>query len=1391
MLRSKDEKIRTLGQEVRFLISLVIELLQQDLLTQEDAETKRRDEILRFEQALNVFSKKHGEIIARLPVGLNKDDIAEHVKKILSAHPDYIAASKPLLDLLEGHIEKKEEEGDLEAMLDLMQLFTFVTDFIESPFVNGREKSPEAKVLFINDIIPQSLLEEELNQHNIVAIVCERGSSISHLSIIAEALDIPTLTGLGGVFSLVTPTDYIIVDGRNGEVIINPSNETIKRCTSDGLEIRAFEKYCQKKVDLTLAKEISQALEIVGSAQQEVELRRLKELGIKDIGLVRSELLKIFAKKEIPTVEEQLEAYLNIINAVEGMVTIRMLDKQPDKFIGCVPDSKLYGLEFYRSDPWGKILVRSQLEALILAHIKTGRIKILWPMISSFEDANFVLALYNEVKSELIMKGKISPEEAKDPEIGYMIELPAAVADRERIIDVANFVSIGTNDLIRFTFGLYDRDHISMDSRKYLETLQPALLTAIVQITESAIKRPGIQMCICGDIARYVKFALFILALNEHLHYSDKLKIALSMSATYIARFKEILRHVDLAKVEELFAAFFRGENVRAEDLDREVQRYVEEIIEEIKGSEEYKFFYQEYVLNRMQSANKNSSPLTQKIDLSQTLTALNPLAASAYALPAKRVGDGFLKVSYSFRQETVFFPLSAQIPSYRGRGPPKNAIYVSSPLKSSFRIVVAQERWQHMHALIAETKDLPFYKIDKTVFPDGDININIAIPSVLKGKDCTIIHPVFTDSDFVELMLAIGLLRDFGSRSISCVVQDTLLKDEALINVISNFAHISTIQEKFFISEDRSGLITTLSKYSRPKKMIPRLKNYIFSRILFSPSRDKILIFTESYAYLKERLAKKLGLPVVLINSEEINGRTIIDEHLPAIRNKGCLLIHSTRTSRGIVELVRILHLLTKGKAKEITLFIPYFAYSRQEDNYYMDRLGSIELERFSSDVAVQASLFCIGSPQELPDKGFSPYIIFILENARDIPAIIKKINKRKNILAVLSNVDLPLALKIPYIKINVSDMLKFYDVCAVKIDTQKNKIELYSSYRQGANSAKIILEIIRMFLDEIIVLNIHFFKQVKMDEFPAVKGLRITNINAFVHIVKYIKDKLGVGLEDIALIAPDKGIWEFVSATAQTLGIRSANYLEKTRLSSQKIEVRQKDLGVTDKTVIILDDIISTGGTMITAASLAREQGAKAVYLASTYGVFAKGLDVFKGKVNGVFTTNALGIAKNLLKDEMLEVIDIEDIIVEQIRQRSSSPIIERTPEDILAELDKTSGFFWRYLKDNPTARQILLRRLGDVLYDIKLPKLVNEKLKMNPLSIYVFGGVLWRSEADELQDLDVLTVIKGSATYKSLWELGNKPFYIEIIVRGEKDFASDPEIRNNLALLKLNTA
>ena len=354
---------------------------------------------------------------------------------------------------------------------------------------------PAGTVICVHDLTPS--MTATIDKKNVAAIVTETGGRTSHSAIIARALEIPAVLSVENSCTELTNGMTVIVDGSKGVVVADPDEATLAdytaRAEAFAAEKKALEAYRGKEtvtadgVKKILACNIGSPDDVTAALEHDAEA----------IGLFRSEFLFMDAK-ELPSENEQFEAYRKVATALKGNpVIIRTLDVGGDKEIPYLhmvkEENPFMGFRAVRYCLANPDQYKVQLRALLRASA-FGDVKIMIPLVTCVEEVLAVKELVEECKAELTEEGRKFNENI---EVGIMVETPAASLLADRLAEVADFFSIGTNDLIGYTM-CADRGNDTISN--LYQVYYPAVLRSLKNIIESGVKA-GIMVGMCGEAA--------------------------------------------------------------------------------------------------------------------------------------------------------------------------------------------------------------------------------------------------------------------------------------------------------------------------------------------------------------------------------------------------------------------------------------------------------------------------------------------------------------------------------------------------------------------------------------------------------------------------------------------------------------------------------------------------------------------------------------------------------------------------------------------------------------------------------------------------------------------------------------------------------------------------
>ncbi len=421
----------------------------------------------------------------------------------------------------------------------------------------GLANAPPGVILVAEDLSPADVAQ--VSRERIAGIVTEGGSRTSHVTIIARSFEIPAVVGAGSdLVRTLQDGARLIVDGRSGQVLIDPDPSSVaeyeKRLTDFEARTREYLRY----VDLPAETRDGAAIRLLANVDMREEIPHALRYGAQGIGLYRTEFL-FMNRQDLPDESEQEVAYREILEAIAPReAVIRTLDLGGDKVpsgLGLADEANpALGLRGVRLSQNRPEVFQAQLRALLRAS-PHGRLKIMVPMISEVAELRFARTEFERARAALAAEGvRVDP----DVGLGVMIETPAAAMICDLIAPSADFLSIGTNDLLQYTLAV-DRTN---EGVAYLyEPLHPANLRMIRRITQAA-RHAGIPVAMCGEMAGDPLHVWILLALGIG---------ELSMAPFSIPLVKKILRDSTMREARELLAGAL-GQSSAAE-----VRTHVEE----------------------------------------------------------------------------------------------------------------------------------------------------------------------------------------------------------------------------------------------------------------------------------------------------------------------------------------------------------------------------------------------------------------------------------------------------------------------------------------------------------------------------------------------------------------------------------------------------------------------------------------------------------------------------------------------------------------------------------------------------------------------------------------------------------------------------------------------
>ena len=414
---------------------------------------------------------------------------------------------------------------------------------------------PEDAIVLARTMGPAELLDYD--RHRLRGLVLEEGGANSHVAIVARALGIAAITQCKGVLDTVEPGDAAILDAEGGELHLRPTQEVIS-AYADKVRFRARRQAQYEALRKVPAMTLDdQRVSLNINAGLLFDLPHLDQSGADGIGLFRTEL-QFMISSTFPRLDQQTRLYKSILDAAGNRpVVFRSLDVGGDKVIpyfrAGVEENPALGWRAIRMALDRPALFRTQMRALLRA--AQGReLRIMLPMISDVSEFEAARALIDREVALLERHGR--PEPAKLM-IGAMIEVPALLWQLDNILPLADFVSVGSNDLVQFLFAA-DRGNERVSDR--FDVLNPAVLRALRHIVRAA-DRHGTPLTLCGEMAGRPLEAMALVGLGFR---------SISMAPASVGPVKAMILSLDGANLKETLEVLLeeRKTSVR-EDLKR------------------------------------------------------------------------------------------------------------------------------------------------------------------------------------------------------------------------------------------------------------------------------------------------------------------------------------------------------------------------------------------------------------------------------------------------------------------------------------------------------------------------------------------------------------------------------------------------------------------------------------------------------------------------------------------------------------------------------------------------------------------------------------------------------------------------------------------------------
>ncbi|MBQ4524077.1 MAG: phosphoenolpyruvate--protein phosphotransferase [Lachnospiraceae bacterium] len=495
------------GVGIGTAVVLKEEELKIEHILVEDEEKERK----RFEAAVSTLKQKNQELSEQL-----SESVGEKDGQIILAHnavledPEII---EPILKMIQ-EFRVNAEAAVEEVFNKAIQTMSSLEDDRMKERVSDLEDVKQGLLRLLLNIgemdfskINQNtiLVTKELSPHvsamldgdKIAGIITQRGGPTSHAAIISKAMEIPAVVGVEDAVELIPEGEFVVMDGENGTVILNPEEKTRKSFERRKKKVQAEKESLKEYIGLNSISKDGVLFEVQANAGSLQDTKRAMEQDAQGIGLYRTEFL-FMNRDTIPSEEEQFTAYKEAVVCMEGRpLVIRTLDAGGDKpveALGLKEESNPFlGYRAIRYCIQNPEVFTVQIRAILRASA-FGPIKILIPFITCLEEFEETKKLIDEEMIRLIMQD--IPFDARIP-VGIMMETPSAVMMADILAKYADFFSIGTNDLTQYTMAV-DRGNSKVSD--LYSVYYPSVIRAMKRIIEEGDKNK-IPVAMCGEAA--------------------------------------------------------------------------------------------------------------------------------------------------------------------------------------------------------------------------------------------------------------------------------------------------------------------------------------------------------------------------------------------------------------------------------------------------------------------------------------------------------------------------------------------------------------------------------------------------------------------------------------------------------------------------------------------------------------------------------------------------------------------------------------------------------------------------------------------------------------------------------------------------------------------------
>lgn len=517
-------------------------------------EEAHSSEVARFEQALLETRRQINEIRSEVSAKIGEDEarifdahllvledaalIDETIRMQRDKHFNIEICFYEVSNRYIEAFRMMDDEYIKERLADIQDVARRVLNVLMGQAPANISHLSENRIIIAEDLPPS--ITATIDTSRVLGFITDTGSRTSHAVIMARSLQVPAVVGLHDLSVKASQDDYVLIDGYEGRVIINPTQNTLFAYGEYQKDRQHMQQVFESSLDLPSKTVDGHHVKLMANIGGVNDIDTCHNMRAEGVGLFRTEAL-FLGRNQFPSEEEQFDAYKQVVERINPEpVIIRTLDIGGDKQLSYhqythKEENPFMGLRAVRFCLENKKIFKDQLRAILRASA-FGKTKIMYPMIGGLDELQQANTLLEEARQELRERNQAFDEAM---EVGIMIEIPAAVLIADQLAQECSFFSIGTNDLIQYMLAV---DRINDRIAHLYQPSHPSVLRALKLVSDAARKQ-GIEIGVCGEMASDPVFLVLLVGLGIH---------DLSLTPVAIPEIKYLLTRIHQEEAESL-----------------------------------------------------------------------------------------------------------------------------------------------------------------------------------------------------------------------------------------------------------------------------------------------------------------------------------------------------------------------------------------------------------------------------------------------------------------------------------------------------------------------------------------------------------------------------------------------------------------------------------------------------------------------------------------------------------------------------------------------------------------------------------------------------------------------------------------------------------------------